>query len=241
MLNLVDIEKSYATGTVEIEALRGVSLEVRDGDLLSITGPSGSGKSTLMNVLGLLSRPTAGTYLLRGQDVSRMDDDELSAFRNAHIGFIFQSFNLMPHLTALENIGLPLVYRGLGRGEIARRSRALLSKVGMTGRSAHLPGQLSGGQRQRIAIARALVGEPAVILADEPTGTLDADNAREVMDLLAELNRRDGTTIVVITHDPSIARRCTRRAVLADGVLRERPVSGCGDGPGTPCEKPSHS
>ena len=241
MLKLVDIEKSYSLGTAEIAALRRVSLDIRDGDLLSITGPSGSGKSTLMNVLGLLSRPTAGTYLLHGRDVSMMTDDDLSAFRNAYIGFVFQSFNLMPHLTALENVGLPLVYRGLGRGESARRSRDMLERVGMTGRSGHLPGQLSGGQRQRVAIARALVGEPAVILADEPTGTLDTPNAREVMDLLVELNRRDRTTIVVITHDPSMARRCTRRASLEDGLLRERPAAGRSAGPGTPWEEPSHS
>ncbi len=241
MLTLIDIEKSYTLGAARIEVLRRVSLQVRDGDLLSITGPSGSGKSTLMNVLGLLSRPTAGTYLLGGRDVSGMTDDELSALRNAHIGFIFQSFNLMPHLTALENVGLPLAYRGLGRGEIARRSRAMLEKVGMTARSYHLPGQLSGGQRQRIAIARALAGDPAVILADEPTGTLDSGNAREVMDLLVELNRRDRTAIVVITHDPSIARRCARRASLSDGMLREWPGNGNGSGSATPWEEPSHS
>ena len=224
MLRLIDIEKSYTLGATEIDVLRRVNLEIREGDLLSITGPSGSGKTTLMNVLGLLSQPTAGTYLLRGQDVSSMDDDTLSAFRNAHIGFVFQSFNLTPHLTALENIGLPLVYRGLGPSEIARRSRAMLEKVGMKGRSRHLPSQLSGGQRQRIAIARALVGEPAVILADEPTGTLDSGAAREVMELLVELNARDRITIVIITHDASIARRCARHTRLMDGVLREGPL-----------------
>lgn len=241
MLKLVDIEKFYSLGAVEVAALRHVNLEIRDGDLLSITGPSGSGKSTLMNVLGLLSRPTAGTYLLHGREVSTMNDDDLSAFRNAYIGFVFQSFNLMPHLTALENVGLPLVYRGLARGEIARRARDMLEKVGMTGRSGHLSGQLSGGQRQRVAIARALVGEPAVILADEPTGTLDPTNAREVMDLLVELNRRDRTTIVVITHDPFIARRCTRCADLEDGLLRERPGAGRSTRPGTPWQELSHS
>ena len=224
MLRLIDIEKSYTLGAAEIDVLRRVNLEIREGDLLSITGPSGSGKTTLMNVLGLLSRPTAGTYLLRGQDVSSMDDDTLSECRNAHIGFVFQSFNLTPHLTALENIGLPLVYRGLGPGEIARRSRAMLERVGMKGRSCHLPSQLSGGQRQRIAIARALVGEPAVILADEPTGTLDSGAAREVMELLVELNARDRITIVIITHDASIARRCGRHTRLMDGVLREGPL-----------------
>ncbi len=223
MLKLIDIGKSYALGAVEIEVLRHVDLEVREGDLLSVMGPSGSGKSTLMNILGLLSQPTAGTYLLREREVSSMDDDELSAFRNRHIGFVFQSFNLMPHLSALENVGLPLVYRGMGPGEIARRSRAMLEKVRMGGRSSHLPSQLSGGQRQRIAIARALVGEPAVILADEPTGTLDSCAAREVMELLVELNERDRLTIVVITHDALIARQCTRHARLKDGRLHEGP------------------
>lgn len=223
MLKLIDISKSYTLGAVEIEVLQHVDLEVREGDLLSIMGPSGSGKSTLMNVLGLLSQPTAGTYLLRGRELSSMGDDELSALRNRHIGFVFQAFNLMPHLTALENVGLPLAYRGMGPGEIARRSRAMLEKVGMDGRSSHLPSQLSGGQRQRIAIARALVGEPAVILADEPTGTLDSGNAREVMDLLAALNERDRVTIVVITHDALIARQCTRHARLKDGRLHEGP------------------
>jgi len=223
MLKLIDIGKSYALGAVEIEVLRHVDLEVREGDLLSVMGPSGSGKSTLMNILGLLSQPTAGTYLLREREVSSMDDDELSAFRNRHVGFVFQSFNLMPHLSALENVGLPLVYRGMGPGEIARRSRAMLEKVRMGGRSSHLPSQLSGGQRQRIAIARALVGEPAVILADEPTGTLDSCAAREVVDLLVELNERDQITIVVITHDASIARQCTRHARLKDGRLHEGP------------------
>ena len=223
MLELIDVGKSYTLGAVEIEVLQHVDLEVREGDFLSVMGPSGSGKSTLMNILGLLSQPTTGTYLLREREVASMDDDELSAFRNRHIGFVFQSFNLMPHLTALENVGLPLVYRGMGLGEIARRSRAMLEKVGMGGRSSHLPSQLSGGQRQRIAIARALVGEPAVILADEPTGTLDSCAAREVMELLVELNERDRLTIVVITHDALIARQCTRHARLKDGRLHEGP------------------
>ena len=225
MLHLVDIEKSFKLGTLTVEALRGVSLDVASGDLLSIMGPSGSGKSTLMNIVGLLGKPTAGSYLLNGRDVSAMKDRELSAFRNANIGFVFQSFNLLDYLTALENVALPLVYRGLGRGEIRRRARAILGKVGMGERLGHKPNQLSGGQKQRVAIARALVGKPAVVLADEPTGALDSDTADEVMQLLLRLNRDERITILIITHDPLIARECTRQAQIHDGVLHERRVA----------------
>ena len=225
MLHLVDIEKSFKLGTLTVEALRGVSLDVASGDLLSIMGPSGSGKSTLMNIVGLLGKPTAGSYLLNGRDVSAMKDRELSAFRNANIGFVFQSFNLLDYLTALENVALPLVYRGLGRGEIRRRARAILGKVGMGDRLGHKPDQLSGGQKQRVAIARALVGKPAVVLADEPTGALDSDTADEVMQLLLRLNRDERITILIITHDPLIARECTRQAQIHDGVLHERRVA----------------
>ncbi len=225
MLQLVDIRKSFKLGTLTVEALRGVSLDVASGDLLSIMGPSGSGKSTLMNIVGLLGKPTAGSYLLNGRDVSAMKDRELSAFRNANIGFVFQSFNLLDYLTALENVALPLVYRGLGRGEIRRRARAILGKVGMGERLGHKPDQLSGGQKQRVAIARALVGKPAVVLADEPTGALDSDTADEVMQLLLRLNRDERITILIITHDPLIARECTRQAQIHDGVLHERRVA----------------
>ncbi len=219
MLRLVDIQKSFRLGTLDVEVLCGVDLEVAAGDLLSIMGPSGSGKSTLMNIIGLLGRPTAGSYFLDGRDVSSMKDRELSAFRNMHIGFVFQSFNLLDHLTALENVAVPLVYRGLGRGEIRRRARAMLEKVGMEDRLGHKPDQLSGGQKQRVAIARALVGEPAVVLADEPTGALDSDTAKEVMQLLIRLNREERNTIVIITHDPLIARQCTRQTLIRDGLL----------------------
>ena len=221
MLHLVDIEKSFKLGTLTVEALRGVSLDVADGDLLSIMGPSGSGKSTLMNIIGLLGKPTAGSYFLDGREVSSMRDRELSAFRNANIGFVFQSFNLLDHLTALENVAVPLVYRGLGRGEIRRRARAILEKVGMGERLGHKPDQLSGGQKQRVAIARALVGAPAVVLADEPTGALDSDTAEDVMQLLIRLNREERNTIVIITHDPLIAEQCTRQVHIRDGVLLE--------------------
>ena len=219
MLQLVDIRKSFKLGTLTVDALRGVDLEVAEGDLLSIMGPSGSGKSTLMNIIGLLGKPTAGSYFLDGRDVSAMKDRELSAFRNRHIGFVFQSFNLLDHLTALENVAVPLVYRGLSRGEIRRRARAILAKVGMEDRLGHRPDQLSGGQKQRVAIARALVGAPSVVLADEPTGALDSDTAEDVMQLLIRLNREERNTIIIITHDPAIARRCTRQATIRDGLL----------------------
>ncbi|TGG86798.1 MAG: ABC transporter ATP-binding protein [Aphanocapsa feldmannii 288cV] len=221
MLQLVDVEKSYRLGAMSIQVLRGVCLEVAKGDLLSIMGPSGSGKSTLMNIIGLLGRPTAGSYFLNGRNVRLMKDRELSACRNANIGFVFQSFQLLGHLTALENVAVPLVYRGMGRAEIRRRARTILEKVGMGERTGHKPGQLSGGQKQRVAIARALVGDPAVVLADEPTGALDEETADEVMQLLIQLNQEDGITVVIITHDPSIARQCTRQTRICDGVLRE--------------------
>ena len=221
MLRLVDVNKSFKLGTLTVEVLRGVDLEVATGDMLSIMGPSGSGKSTLMNIIGLLGRPTAGSYYMNGRDVMSMNDRELSAFRNANIGFVFQSFNLLEHLTALENVAVPLVYRGLGRASIRRRSRAILEKVGMGDRLGHKPDQLSGGQKQRVAIARALVGEPSVVLADEPTGALDSDTADEVMESLIRLNREELITIVIITHDPLIARQCARKTLIRDGALFE--------------------
>ena len=223
MLGLVDITKSYRLGTLNIQVLRGISLEVAKGDLLSIMGPSGSGKSTLMYIIGLLGRPTTGSYFLNGRDVRSMNDRELSAYRNANIGFVFQSFQLLGHLTALENVAVPLVYRGVRRGEIQRRARVILEKVGMGERTGHKPSQLSGGQKQRVAIARALVGEPTVLLADEPTGALDSSTADEVMRLMIQLNQEDRITTVIITHDPSIARQCPRQARIGDGLLHEMP------------------
>ncbi len=221
MLELVDIRKSYRLGPVEVEVLKGVSLSVETGDLLSIMGPSGSGKSTLMNILGLLGRPSGGCYRISGRDVSTMSDRELSAFRNEHIGFVFQSFNLLGHLTALENAALPLVYRGLSRREIRRRAQDILEKVGMGDRLDHRPDQLSGGQKQRVAIARALAGTPSAVLADEPTGALDSDTADEVVRLLIRLNREERVAVVIITHDPVISMQCRRRALIRGGILLE--------------------
>ncbi len=221
MLELADIRKSFRLGPVEVEVLKGIDLRVEAGDLMSIMGPSGSGKSTLMNILGLLGRPTAGSYRIDGRDVSTMNDRELSAFRNRHIGFVFQSFNLLGHLTAQENAALPLVYRGLAQREVRRRARDMLEKVGMSDRLDHRPDQLSGGQKQRVAIARALVGTPSAVLADEPTGALDSDTAEEVMQLLMRLNREEGIAVVVITHDPTVSLQCRRRALIRDGELLE--------------------
>ena len=210
-----------------MDVLQGVRLEVDRGDLLSIMGPSGCGKTTLMNILGLLDRPTGGSYLLEGREVSTMGDDELSAIRNARIGFVFQSFHLLPRLSARENVGLPLVYRGLGEKEIERRAREVLEKVGMQDRADHKPTELSGGQQQRVAIARALVGEPAIVLADEPTGALDSRIGEEIMQLFIRLNMEERITVVIITHDPGIARQCARQTRMREGVLYEeapRPV-----------------
>ena len=221
MLELVDVRKTFALGPMAIQVLNGVRLDVEAGDFLSIMGPSGSGKSTLMNILGLLSRPTGGTYYLNGRDVSTMNDNELSGFRNANIGFVFQSFNLLPLLTAQENVSVPLIYRGMEGREMRQRARAILEKVGIGDRLGHRPDQLSGGQKQRVAIARALVGEPAVVLADEPTGALDSATADEVMQLLIRLNREERITILIITHDPLIARQCARKTLIRDGLLFE--------------------
>ena len=221
MLRLVDIRKTYEIGPVTVEVLQDVCLEVNSGDLVSIMGPSGCGKSTLMNIIGLLDQPTSGSYLLEEREVSAMDDNELSTIRNARIGFVYQSFHLLPHLTACENVGLPLVYRGLGSTEIGRRAEEVLAKVGMQERADHKPNELSGGQQQRVAIARALVGEPAIILADEPTGSLDPRMGEEIMQLFYDLNAEEGMTIIIVTHDPNIARQCTRRTRMGNGVLLE--------------------
>ncbi len=231
MLRLTDIRRSYRVGPVTAEVLRGVDLEVRAGDLMSIMGPSGSGKTTLMNIIGLLDRPTSGTCVVDGRDVSGLRDDELSALRNRHIGFVFQSFHLLPRLTAMENVCLPLVYRGTGRPEMRRRAEEVLERVGMADHTGHRPDQLSGGQKQRVAIARALAGEPALLLADEPTGALDDDTAGEVMALLRRLNEERSVTILIITHDPSVAVQCARQTRIRDGRLLEQTAGLAGGAP----------
>ncbi|HRK38766.1 MAG TPA: ABC transporter ATP-binding protein [Burkholderiaceae bacterium] len=221
MLSLQGIRKSYKIGPSEVEVLKGVSLDVASGDLLSISGPSGCGKSTLMNILGLLDRPTAGHYTIQGKPVAYDSDDELSNIRNRSIGFVFQQYHLLPKLTALENVTLPMVYRGASKALMLERGMRTLKLVGMDGRSHHKPSELSGGQQQRVAIARALAGSPQLILADEPTGALDARVGQDIMDLFLQLNSDQHITIAIITHDSHVARQCRRQAVMRDGELHE--------------------
>lgn len=219
MLKLDDIRKTYKVGPTEIDILKGVALEVAPGELLSIMGASGCGKSTLMNIIGLLDKPTSGTYLIEGRAVSYEDDDALSAIRNRKIGFVFQQYHLLPRLTALENVGIPLIYRGENEDEIKRSSLEFLRRVGMHERAHHRPSELSGGQQQRVAIARALAGKPSLILADEPTGALDTHVGQEIMDLFRQLNNDENITIVLITHDPNIAKQCRRFVSMKDGLI----------------------
>ena len=220
-LSLEGVRRSYETGPLTVDVLRDLDLEVAEGDFVAIMGPSGSGKSTLMHIIGLLDRAHEGRYMLRGREVGSMPDDAVAALRNEHIGFVFQSFHLLERLNAWQNVALPLAYRGLARSAARARCQEALAQVGLSDRSMHAPHELSGGQRQRVAIARALVGDPSIVLADEPTGALDADSGAEVMDLLLRLNRERGVTVVLITHDPAVAARCARRLRLHDGALRE--------------------
>ena len=218
LIEVHKVEKTYASGDVKVRALRGVSLGIESGEFVAIMGHSGSGKSTLMNILGCLDRPTAGSYHLAGREVSRMSRDELAEARNEFLGFVFQNFNLLSRTSALENVELPLVYRGVRTKERHRRAAAALERVGLGERLDHTPSQLSGGQQQRVAIARALVGEPKVLLADEPTGNLDSRTSIEVMALFQSL-RDSGITVVLVTHEPDIAAYASRVVVVRDGHI----------------------
>lgn len=221
LIRLDSVTYSYAAGTARQTILHNISLSIPAGQSCAIVGASGSGKSTLLNLLGLLDTPTSGRVMFHGEDMSRCGADARATARNHIIGFVFQSFNLLPRLTALDNVALPLLYRGVLRHEAQDAARKQLQRVGLSDRAHHRPADLSGGQRQRVAIARALVGEPALLLADEPTGNLDSQNASDIIDLLLTLNRDSGTTLVLVTHDNSIARRMSRCIQVADGRISE--------------------
>jgi putative ABC transport system ATP-binding protein len=214
-----DVARSYELDGVSVQALRGVTLSIDQGDYIAIVGPSGSGKSTLMHLLGCLDRPTSGSLLVAGRDVADLSDSELADLRNHTIGFVFQSFQLLGRTSALENVALPLVYRGLRRAERRVRATAALDSVGLGHRLGHRPGQLSGGEQQRVAIARALVGEPTMLLADEPTGNLDSRSGADVMALLSRLNAERGVAVIVVTHDPEVAAHAHRRIDVRDGLV----------------------
>ena len=220
IIRLDGISKTYKLGKVEIPAIKGISFSITKGDHLSIMGPSGSGKTTLLNILGCLDRPTAGKYLMQERDISFLSDDELSEIRSRRIGFIFQTYNLIPQLTVLENIGIPLFYQGVEEKTIREKAHELAKRVGLENRIKHRPAELSGGQQQRVAIARALINEPVLILADEPTGNLDSVTGKEIMELLAVLNE-EGKTLVVVTHDTVVVEYSRRTVRMLDGKIAD--------------------
>ncbi|MBC2580213.1 ABC transporter ATP-binding protein [Clostridium sp. DJ247] len=231
IIKLEDLVKVYDTGAIQLKALKGINLSIEEKEYVAIMGASGSGKSTLMNVLGCLDKLTEGKYYLDGVDVSSLDDNSLAAIRNKKIGFVFQAFNLLPKLTAIANVELPMMYAGISKSERELRAKVALDKVGLSDRMYHKPNELSGGQKQRVAIARALVNEPAIILADEPTGNLDSSSSEEIMEIFQSLND-DGVTIVMVTHEPDIAMHTKRAIVFKDGniisddTVRDRIVIG---------------
>jgi len=218
LIKIKDLKKKYIMGEIEVEALKGVNLNIKENEFVSIMGPSGSGKSTLMNILGCLDIPSSGDYIFDAVNVATLDDDELSEIRNRKIGFIFQTFNLLPKLNALQNVELPLVYAGKDKAERKKLAYEALAKMGLEERAHHKPNELSGGQRQRVAIARALVTKPGIILADEPTGNLDSKTGVEIMSIFRELHQ-EGNTIILITHEPEIAEYADRGIVIKDGLI----------------------
>ncbi|ANF44855.1 MULTISPECIES: ABC transporter ATP-binding protein [Priestia] len=218
MIELVNIHKSYHLGKEEVPILKDINLKIYDGEFVAIMGPSGSGKSTLMNIIGCLDRASSGSYLLNEQEISTYSDEQLAKVRNIHIGFVFQQFQLLPRLTAVENVELPMVYAGVTRKERRARAEAALEKVGLSERMKHLPSELSGGQKQRVAIARSIVNNPTLILADEPTGALDTKTSADIMEQFSKLNA-DGTTVVVITHEPEVAEYTSRTVIVRDGKV----------------------
>ena len=226
VIRLERIHKIYKMGEVEVHALHGASLRVNRGEFVAIMGPSGSGKSTMMNIIGCLDRPTKGQYLLDGQDVSKLNKAQLADIRNQRVGFVFQSFNLVPRTSAIENVELPLLYAGVGSAERLRRAREALAIVGLADRGKNMPNQLFGGQQQQVAIARSLVNDPSIVLADEPTGALDTRTSIEVMEILQRLNRERNLTIILVTHEPDIAQYATRVIHFRDGrIRRDEPVA----------------
>ena len=220
VITLEGITKTYVNGKLTVPVLHGIDLSIYEGEFTSIMGPSGSGKSTFMNILGCLDRPTSGSYRLDGEEVAHLGDDELAYVRNKRIGFVFQSFNLLPKLTALDNVALPMVYAGVSKAERTARASQLLTELGLGTRLDHMPAELSGGQRQRVAIARALTNDPAIIMADEPTGNLDSKASLDVMHIFTELYQ-EGCTIILVTHEPDIAEYAGRNVVLKDGLIVE--------------------
>lgn len=224
IISIEDIRKTYEVGTQQVHALAGVNLKIWGNDYVAIMGPSGSGKSTLMNILGCLDTPTSGRYVLNGTDVSRMDEDELAEVRNKEIGFVFQTFNLLPRYTALENVAVPLIYAGVSKSKRLRRADETLRSVGLGDRMEHKPNEMSGGQRQRVAVARALINDPSIILADEPTGNLDTKTSIDIMHLFERIYE-SGNTVIVVTHEEDIARHARRIVRLRDGVIESDRVN----------------